>query len=150
MNAKEPNFAIGAPFQEMWEKFRNEVLPHVEPPPVLYHYTGVKGLVGIVKSNRLWASDVLFMNDSTEVRYGRDLIISEAKAAADRTASPVAQAVFKTVDKILYKVDDLVETFFAACFCEDGDLLSQWRGYAGRRGGYALGFRSDELGPRRT
>ena len=28
---------------------------------------------------------------------------------------------------------------FIVCFCEDGDLLSQWRGY-GADQGYALGF----------
>jgi hypothetical protein len=32
-----------------------------------------------------------------------------------------------------------------ACFCEDGDLLSQWRGYSGRGYGYSLGFKSDLL-----
>ncbi|WP_131820957.1 DUF2971 domain-containing protein, partial [Mycobacterium intracellulare] len=28
----------------------------------------------------------------------------------------------------------------AACFCEDGDLLSQWRGYGANGGGYAIGI----------
>jgi hypothetical protein len=29
----------------------------------------------------------------------------------------------------------------AACFCAKGDLLSQWRGYAGGTGGFALAAR---------
>lgn len=29
---------------------------------------------------------------------------------------------------------------YVACFCEDGDLLSQWRGYGDGGGGYAIGF----------
>ncbi|WP_329338545.1 DUF2971 domain-containing protein [Streptomyces sp. NBC_01352] len=33
---------------------------------------------------------------------------------------------------------------YVSCFCENGDLLSQWRGYGGV-GGYAIGFRSDVL-----
>jgi hypothetical protein len=33
---------------------------------------------------------------------------------------------------------------FATCFCESGDLLSQWRSY-GRSGGYALGFSAERL-----
>lgn len=33
---------------------------------------------------------------------------------------------------------------YVSCFCESGDLLSQWRGYGGV-GGYAVGFRSDTL-----
>ena len=32
------------------------------------------------------------------------------------------------------------EDFFIASFCNDGDLLNQWRGYAGRGGGYAIQF----------
>ena len=34
---------------------------------------------------------------------------------------------------------------FAACFCAKGDLLSQWRGYAGGNHGYAIGFDPDAL-----
>ena len=37
---------------------------------------------------------------------------------------------------------------FTACFCESGDLLSQWRGYAGGVGGYAIGFPWDALAER--
>ena len=32
-----------------------------------------------------------------------------------------------------------------ACFCEKGDLLSQWRGYAGGTGGFAIGIDRDGL-----
>ena len=34
---------------------------------------------------------------------------------------------------------------FVTCFCEAGDLLSQWRGY-GTDHGYALGFAAEPLG----
>ncbi|WP_431681260.1 DUF2971 domain-containing protein [Kitasatospora sp. KL5] len=33
---------------------------------------------------------------------------------------------------------------YTTCFCEHGDLLSQWRAYGGA-GGYAIGFRSRDL-----
>ena len=33
---------------------------------------------------------------------------------------------------------------YVTCFCEEGDLLSQWRGYAAGVGGFALGFRVAE------
>lgn len=33
---------------------------------------------------------------------------------------------------------------YVTCFCEYGDLLSQWRGYGGA-GGYAIGFHSEAL-----
>jgi len=36
-------------------------------------------------------------------------------------------------------------SIFAACFCENGDALGQWRAYAGPRGGYAVGLRTRAL-----
>lgn len=33
---------------------------------------------------------------------------------------------------------------YAVCFCDNGDPLSQWRGY-GVDGGYALGFDRERL-----
>ncbi|WP_439100891.1 DUF2971 domain-containing protein [Congregibacter sp.] len=40
-------------------------------PPVntLYHYTSLSGLMGIVESGALRASDIRYMNDSTELRH---------------------------------------------------------------------------------
>lgn len=39
-----------------------------EDYPELFHYTGISGLEGIVKSQTLWATHALFMNDTTELR----------------------------------------------------------------------------------
>ncbi len=36
-------------------------------------------------------------------------------------------------------------SIFATCFCQNGDALGQWRAYAGPRGGYAVGLRSQAL-----
>jgi hypothetical protein len=38
----------------------------------------------------------------------------------------------------------VLKPVYITCFCEDGDLLSQWRGYADP-GGYAIGFDAAEL-----
>jgi hypothetical protein len=34
---------------------------------------------------------------------------------------------------------------YVSCFCSNGDLLSQWRGYPSSGGGYALGLKSESL-----
>ena len=36
----------------------------------IYHYTGLKGLMGIVEHKRLWATDVRYLNDTSESTYG--------------------------------------------------------------------------------
>lgn len=38
-----------------------------EDYPELFHYTGISGLEGIIKSQTLWATHALFMNDTTEL-----------------------------------------------------------------------------------
>ena len=43
-------------------------------PLVLYHYTSASGLKGIVESGTLWATDVLHLNDSSEISYAVELI----------------------------------------------------------------------------
>lgn len=39
----------------------------------------------------------------------------------------------------------LINHPFATCFCKSKNLLSQWRGYANRGGGYCLGFQFSSL-----
>ena len=34
------------------------------PTETIYHYTNFPGLIGIVEKRVLWASDILYMNDS--------------------------------------------------------------------------------------
>jgi len=38
---------------------------------MLWHYTDASGLMGIVEHERLWATQTSFLNDSTELEYGR-------------------------------------------------------------------------------
>jgi hypothetical protein len=37
--------------------------------PILWHYTSWEGLVSILRSDELWASDFHFMNDTTELLH---------------------------------------------------------------------------------
>src|SRR5512133_1541887 len=47
------------------------------PQGVLYHYTTFSGLLGIVGSRSLWASDIRYMNDSAELKHTADLLRTE-------------------------------------------------------------------------
>ena len=44
------------------------------PRETLYHYTSLTGVLGIVGSAELRASDIRYMNDSTELRHTLDLL----------------------------------------------------------------------------
>ena len=108
------------------------------PPPKLFHYTTADGLQGIIEKDVIWATNYRYVNDLTEFLYANEILKAELLARLP-SASPLVHAV---LDAILNTRDLLVGAadIFIACFCEEGDLLSQWRAYGGRGGGYAIGY----------
>jgi len=41
-------------------------------PDELYHYTGIRGLKGIIESQTLWATHYKYLNDAEEIVHFRD------------------------------------------------------------------------------
>lgn len=129
----------------------------------LYHYTDATGLIGILTKQELWATDALFLNDAQELRYRRlelaDRLEAEGRrmSSLDNKQKIGAKAVAFLAQAL--RNDSLPETtrndflhrvtmhphgnVYMTCFCQDSDLLSQWRGYA-KGSGYAIGFHFDE------
>jgi Protein of unknown function (DUF2971) len=94
-----------------------------------------KGLYGILKDRVLWATDFRFLNDKSEFIFGQHMI-AEAIASRKDQLSLILSGMWPTAQEALQSVP-----LFVASLCEDGDLLSQWRGYARLNDGYALAFR---------
>lgn len=112
----------------------------------LWHYTNADGLKGIVTTDRLWATDTAFLNDSAELVYGVELALAAIRAIADQGVSASTARLMAGLGEldsgILRPFLDETLRLFVTCFCSDDDLLSQWRAYGGRgdAGGYAIGF----------
>lgn len=113
-----------------------------------FHYTTAEGIRGIITSGRLWATNLQFLNDGSELTYGRALVADELSrqsgtptSVAGRLASHVTQRVLRTAE---------FWGGYAVCFCFNGDLLSQWRGYADEGVGYAIGFAPQAVRRART
>src|SRR5262245_10539375 len=51
-------------------------------PKALYHYTSQKGLLGILDSQALWATNLRYMNDSQEFQHALALAASVLHARA--------------------------------------------------------------------
>jgi hypothetical protein len=103
-----------------------------------------------VESKELWASHAAFLNDSTEIVYIKEVlntVTSELKARYD--LSSFVQEFLEFVE--LWFTDRILTGYdvFLACFCENGDLLSQWRGYPSTGGGYAIGFNAPVIAQKR-
>jgi hypothetical protein len=118
-----------------------------ELPELLFHYTSSGGMRGILESSRLWATNYRFLNDASEVGYGMALFESLVQ---EKLASSSTDVISEFLGRTLHTANAFDGMFdcYIACFCEQDDLLNQWRVYAGTGGGYALGFRAKEIGQR--
>jgi hypothetical protein len=108
----------------------------------IYHYTTSDGLVGILQNSSIWASNYAFMNDPSERIY----CINKAKEAIDKVHNGRSELVMNMLDKLRTELDgEGILTEYIASFCEDGDLLSQWRTYAADASGYSVEFDAARL-----
>jgi len=112
---------------------------HAPIPSALYHYTSINGLAGIIESNAFWASHAEYLNDSGERTYAASLVkgVLEEVAAEDGN-----EGFAEILNRNPHLGDHLVRGMmpFVVCFCESGDLLSQWRGYGGSDASCSLGL----------
>ena len=108
------------------------------PREILYHYTTFSGLLGIVDSRALWASDIRYMNDSAELKHTADLI---AREISRRIAAghPNPNLLNQFLDWVSHRITN-GHLLFGASFRSNGNLLSQWRGYSSHGKGVSIGF----------
>jgi hypothetical protein len=104
---------------------------------ILYHYTNLDGLLGILKDNDLRLTNTRYCNDDAEMTHGLDLarvMIEQKRGDADPKRAQYIEEL-----AALFK-DEEVDSVYISCFCKEPDLLSQWRGYADSGAGVSLSF----------
>ncbi|MBM4639502.1 DUF2971 domain-containing protein [Rhodococcus hoagii] len=113
----------------------------------VHHYTDTGGLIGIIESEHLWATNIQFLNDSLEYDSGLLRIASNLRQAVERINRPDSKIPFTTelkdsVESSIRILEGIgvraKEQQFICCFSRYRDDLSQWRGYA--REGYCITF----------
>lgn len=120
----------------------------------LFHYTTAAGLLGILQNANIWATDLKFLNDAEESIYARDMVISAIRSMENPVLDPSHSAhehgqgaidIFAQYHKfVLNELETSEFGVYVTCFCESGDLLSQWRGY-GKDHGYAIEFTKEAI-----
>lgn len=99
----------------------------------LYHYCGEESFVSMILARSIWLSSLSLSNDSMEGRLVNTTIMRLAER--DRLDAGARERLRESLA--------FTERFFDGlgfCLSEDGDLLSQWRGYANDARGVAIGF----------
>lgn len=120
---------------------------------LLYHYTDSGGLAGIVGSSTLWATNVAFLNDTQEMRFGANLLAAQIEKErvlqfrwGTDSLSPgenLRADQLRQYFEETYVPERVIHGPYVVCFSREGNDLGQWRGYA--RAGYAIGFDRTEL-----
>jgi len=106
----------------------------------IYHYTTLSGLRGILKDRALWYGHMSSFNDPLEVQYGKNVFNKVMNDIMEKEKDDNVRILLK---QFLVQVEAFGKHLFhpfAVCFCQSGNLLSQWRAYADKGGGYCLGF----------
>lgn len=112
-------------------------------PSTLYHYTSQAGLLGIVSEMGIRATDIHYLNDGCEFHLCLDITEEYLANIAKIPGTGLRGRVIDAFRRWLERVAG--PQVFVASFTEEGDLLSQWRGYGSPGDAFALGFDSAAL-----
>ena len=121
---------------------------------ILYHYCSNEKAYNILKGKTIRLSDIIKSNDSFEMNIlfpeffdellniyndfnGFDYEFCYNKKRNSIAWQHFVKDLEKEVTKLIHSGN--ISTY-VVCFSEEGDLLSQWRGYANDAQGVALGF----------
>ncbi len=111
---------------------------------ILYHYTTLGGLLGIIKCRCLWTTNIFYLNDSTEFNYALELARGNLRerfggpTVANQHDQFYADALL-TLDGLAHSVPEAF-SLHVGSFSANGDSLSQWRAYTHNGIGFSLGF----------
>lgn len=100
---------------------------------VLYHYCSTESFVSIISNKCIRLSSLTLSNDRKEGELIQDILLQIAR---DANLMPSVVARFERALRNSYEFFDGL----GFCLSENGDLLSQWRGYADDGKGLSIGF----------
>lgn len=127
-----------ARMEQWWDTLRAELAAAISenPPTIIYHYTDINGLLGMISTGKIWATHISRLNDSNEYHHGIKVVIDCVRTTMPTTSKPLIEKLLSEFEK--------VETYVAS-YSTQHDLLSQWRSYSGKKIGYCLGLATNGI-----
>ena len=115
---------------------------------VVWYYCNHSVFENIMSNHELWLSDITQSNDSNEIYKTLSLLESVfydlSKAQFYEMGETLLNSLASKFRDNVIKVKNLC-IWFAMCFSEKKNSLSQWRTYGENGKGYAIGFRLQAL-----
>lgn len=125
---------------------RDWLVPESLSTRILYHYTTAAGLIGILNSGMLRGSNATFLNDSSEIAFGRSIchqvLMEELKHRTDLAERKLIENARGFLD------DEPPHEIYVTSFSARRDLLSQWRAYGSSESRFCVGFRAAQFSER--
>jgi hypothetical protein len=115
-----------------------------QPTTILFHYTSVRGFMGIIPSCTLHATEVHYLNDATEMKR-TGFLLRDAAAGSEPRDEFTARLRGRFLDWLDQNLTELGRAIFVGCFTAQGNLLSQWRSYGEPGKGVSIGFAPNKL-----
>jgi Protein of unknown function (DUF2971) len=97
----------------------------------------------VIGSRQLWATHIGYLNDSQEFRYAKKFISGVFEERIDQSSGEIQRRLVVLQNRY-HEHATIWESLNDICvvsFCEDGNLLSQWRAYAANGQGFSLGLK---------
>ncbi|AWN73451.1 DUF2971 domain-containing protein [Legionella anisa] len=123
------------------KQIKNEIYKE-QPQTTLYHYTSLGPFTKIIETKSLWATDINYFSDTSELIYFRDLCLARVREIKSSNPS----------DLIIEQLEDWITQHFnrghgiyIVCFSAKGNLLSQWRAYSKESKGISIGFSASRI-----
>jgi len=144
--------AIGTPqyYFQYVQSLMNQLDWQPDPELIVWHYTSGPGLISIIESGTIFATQVSCLNDATEIRYAASKLreaLSSLLPSMDE--EDISTRFAKRFIELLQDDDATPNSvglpYFVTCFSTLEDDLSQWRSYGGGENGYAIGIRVKDL-----
>jgi hypothetical protein len=125
---------------------------------ILWHYTTMSGLKGIVENGNIHATNIRYLNDSQEFDFGLDYlkkVILSNEIDSQVENIPLNEDMSLLDHLITLRINYILSCFrddpsrsseyFVTSFSSNPDVLSQWRAYGKEKVGYSIKFDSASL-----
>jgi hypothetical protein len=114
-------------------------------PEIVYHYTSMDTFLKIVESQQLWATDVAYLNDTSEQEHFFQRALGRLPKVLSKRPEWQEWNFEVTSSHITPDIVSIATSPFLTSFSSDDDSLPQWRAYCPQGNGISIGFRVENL-----
>lgn len=93
-----------------------------------------------MENRTLWFGHYSSFNDASEIKYGKELVLEILYEYKEENDDDILRQFFDSLIVTIKGFGTTLHHAYISCFCESKNLLSQWREYSDKGGGYCVGF----------